>query len=385
MAKPTAMHWPLIWLSVATVGLWDVSAAMAQDTAQTAYPSTRSVAPIPGPKPPAVEGEGASLLQTFKNFLSTTPLIESLVFRERLPADTNAPWREDIPFTSSQSFRYYQARCQPGAYFLREISNPDALLNQRTPGLLAACFGDKSWFHYGRGYRNEVIQFGVGPSNRVSLFAYLNSDVLRRVLTLGLMSEVGSVQWEGNSFRVRSDGTPNRFLSISGLLTSSAAGLADSLSVTYSTRTGDIQWIIRYGYEDRGLPAGLPSLIRCFSINHDKEIERDEFLISNLKMAPDAQKIEAFRANQFVATNRWKVHFYTNDEVYLILPDGKRTRIEYRGRQLAQENSPGAPGPTQVAAVYTLWAGANFWMFILATRMSAGTQRKHRTTERKEI
>ncbi len=376
---------PLTCLAVAVVGLCSFFAAMAQDTAQASHPSAPSVAPIPGPKAPGNEVLGISSLQAFKNFLSSPPIIESLVFRERLPAYTNAPWREDIPFAASQNFRYYEVRYEPGAYHLREISSPDAVLDERTPGLLAACVGDQWWFHYGRGYYSEYIQFGVGPTNRVAQVAYFNSDVLRRVLTLGLMSEIGAVEWDGNRFHVSKDGTPPRFLGISGVLTSSPAGLADTLTVTYSTRMGDIDWVIRYAYENPGLPAGLPSVIRCFWIKKDQETECSEYVISQLKMALAPQTIEAFRPEQLVATNRWAVHFYTNDEVYLIQPGGERTRIEYQGRLLDQNKSSGAPGPAQVGAIYTIWAGANFWMFVLARRMSTGTQKKHEPSERKEV
>jgi len=366
---------PLICVSVALIGFWDLLAARGQDTAQKDKRSARSVASTESRKAPAVEAEGVSPLQTFKNFLSSTPLIESMVFRVRMPADTNAPWRADIPFSSSQNFRYYEARCQPGAFFLREVSGPDALLDERIPGRLAAVFDDQAWFHYGPSYRKDILHFGVGPNNRVSEFVHVNSHVFRSVLSLGLMSEVGAVEWEGNRFHVRKDGTPARFLSISGLLTSSSAGLVDSLRVTYSTTNRDIDWVIRYGYQDAGLPAGLPSLIRCFTFNDDQEIERDEYLISSLKMASAAKGIEAFRPDQFVATNRWQVHFYSNDEVYLLQTNGYRRLIERQGL-IVQKRPPGARSPTELAAVYTLWAGANFWMFILAVRMSAGKQRK---------
>ncbi len=78
-------------------------------------------------------------------FLSSPPVVESLVFSERLPPDPKTPWRTDIPLTTSHAFRYWHARWQPGAYFLRGIESPDTVADLRMPGLLAVRFEDQCW------------------------------------------------------------------------------------------------------------------------------------------------------------------------------------------------------------------------------------------------
>ncbi len=366
-------------LALAIIALGGLSAAPGQRAGQPDVPPAVSPAGKGAP-PPA--GDVAAV-EAFKNFLSSPPIVESLVFSERQPPDPKAPWRTDVPLNSSQAFRYYEVRWQPGAYLLREFDAPGALSDLHTAGRLAARFNDQCWFHFGRGYHTEIVQTGAGATNRVCQAAYLNSDVLRQVLTLGLMhSEVGSVEWRGNRFRVRQ---PTRDVRIAGELAPSASGLADSLRVTYTDKSGDINWVIRYDYGNAPAAGALPSTIRCFWLDRDREVERSEFVIQSLRTPPAPLGAEAFLDAGLLRSNTWQVRVYSNEAVYVVLPDKTLKMVERLGRQVVPRRLPGQPGVAKLAAVYTVWAGVNVWIFILGVRMSVRARQEPKMTQRKDL
>src|SRR6478735_8212409 len=111
------------------------------------------------PDSPAVE--------EFKKFLSTPPIVESVVFSERQHPDPQKPSRLDLPLSSSQVFRYYEGRFQNDAFLLRELRDKDAIPDLRTTGLLAADDGVSGWFYYGPNSGNKLIEFGSGATNKV--------------------------------------------------------------------------------------------------------------------------------------------------------------------------------------------------------------------------
>ena len=304
-------------------------------------------------------------------------MVESLVFSERLPPDPKTPWRTDIPLSASHAFRYWHARWQPGAYFLREIEAPDAVADLQTPGLLAVQFEDQCWFHYGRGWGDDFIDIGVAPSNNVCVSAFLNTDVLRQVMTLGLMhSEVGSVEWSGNQFRVRK---ATRDYRITGEIQPSPAGTVESLRVTYSATKGDVHWVIRYIYGTRSPANGLPSAIRCFWLDGTREVQRLEFVIHALKLSATALGLAAYEPAPFIASNIWQRNLFTNNAIYAILPGGELKRLESLAVRPPRNPPPGRASTGQFALVYSAWAGANLWIFILAVRMIRRQTQKPKT------
>jgi hypothetical protein len=186
-------------------------------------------------------------------------VIERLVFGERLPPDPKAPWRTDLPLSSSQSFRYYHARWQSNAYFLREIASPDAVDDVKTSGLLASRFEDQCWFRDGDAAYDGRIEFGVSLTNMVCATAFRSSFPLRQILNLGIMhAQIGSAEWEGNRFRIRET---TRTFDIAGELFVGASGWVDGLQVKYSNATQDIRWVIRYGYDTNALSPFFPRTI----------------------------------------------------------------------------------------------------------------------------
>jgi hypothetical protein len=305
--------------------------------------------------------------------MSTTPVVESLVFSEKLPPDPKNPWRLDLPITESHAFRYYEARSQSTAFFLREITSPNAVLDPKTPGLLAARFENEAWFHDSFGERAFILQITDEPGSRLHNTAVLNSTVLRQVLTLGLMhSDPGSVRWQGNSFHVAN---PALGLRIRGKLNSTIAGVPGSLRVTYSNQRGDIQWVIRYRYDDLKLTHGLPCSIRCFWINPEgREIERLAFGLLEVKTSPTPLGRAAFDPVLIRTNNNWQAHVLKGEEIYSVLPSGKLDLIAK-----LRNNPPLKKGSKAEVArfgiVYAGWGVVNASIFILALRVNT----KHKT------
>ncbi len=261
-----AANWPQRTDALRGTAFWDL-AILASVIILWSVHCTQAEQPLPANNVP-----NPSPVERFKLFLSSPPVVESLIFSERLPPDPQQPGRTDIPVSASLAFRYYQARWQPGAYFLREIAAPNAQSDLKTPGLLAVRFNEQCWFHFGHGYGSiDRLESGSYFSNDVCQTAFNNSSVLRQVMTFGLMhSDAGSVEWRGNQFRVR---TPALGLRITGELNVLASGLVQSLKVTYFNAKGEIHWLISYSYATNQPVDGLPSTIRCFWLNGSKELQ----------------------------------------------------------------------------------------------------------------
>ena len=318
----------------------------------------------------ALRTNAFSAVERFKAFLASPPVIESLVFSERLAPDPTTPWRTDIPLSASHAFRYYHARWQPGAFFLRELPGPGAVADLKTPGLLAVGFNDQCWFHYGHGYGDEWLDSGVsigGQTNLVCRTAHENIAILRQVLNLGIMhAEVGTAEWNGNRFRIRQ---PTRDYDITGELRPSSAGLVESLRVTYASRDRDIHYLVRYGYQTESLPGGLPRVISCFWLNEGKEVQRDEFTLQKLTTRTAPLERPRFAPDQIGASNGWQLRFFTNEAMYVVAPGGKLQLVGITKEGVTPKGFPGKPARSELAVVYSVCAGANAWIFILAVRM----------------
>jgi hypothetical protein len=310
----------------------------------------------------------ATPLDRFKSFLSAPAVVERLVFSERVLPDSQEPGRFESPVTDSQIFRYYEARWQPGGSFLREIVSPERADDLHTPGLLAAYFDGFSWFHDSFPGRTHFVQFSSEATNSLRSVTILNSIVLQQVLMFGIMnSEIGSLEWQGNRFRVR---RPTRPLQITCELIASRSGLPDSLHVNYSSvERGNVGWIIRYGYGVADTTEGLPSLLRCFWIDDkNREIELKQFTIYNLKTRQTPLEIAAFSADRFKAYNNWQTHLFITNDIYAVSADNTLQRVAKVGSKIA-DKLQGKPVALHLALTYTVWGTVNASIFVLALRM----------------
>jgi len=313
----------------------------------------------------------------FKKFLSTPPVVESIVFSERQHPDPQKPSRLDLPLSSSQVFRYYDGRFQQDAFLLREVRDKDAISDLRTTGLLAADDGVAGWFYYGPNSGNKIIEFGSGITNKVRRSAYVTSYNLRQVLMLGLMRSMpGSVEWNGNRFRVlRSD--PD--LSARGELHVSENGMVEGLNVIYRLDSGDVHWRIRYAY-DEGNSTQLPSRIRCFVLQDNAEFEIVDFEVYQLRLSSYALTRDDFRPDKIAAANHWQMLLHTNDAVYLTTKEGALQKLEVSRRVL-----PPDEGRNHLAkmppGIYAAWAGTNLSIFILVWRVGANKSLNQQTKD----
>lgn len=311
----------------------------------------------------------------FRAFLADPPVVESLVFRERLPPIPKQPWRMDIPLESSRSFRFYEARWQRGALLLRDVAGPEELQSPKVPHLFASRFGGECWFHYGDGPQERILQLGSGDRNSVCRAVEMNSDILRQVLTFGLLdTDVGSVRWHGSSFQVVA---PRDEFAVSGDLTISPEGRAESFRVTYKSGAGETYWVIRYGYEPGDRASGLPSIIRCYFQDGEREIERTELTIYTLKTSRTPFGRDSFRPDRIIDTGAWHLVLATNNSAYAVLPGGRLQFIQRLGEPPVK-SSPTRQRPSHVEAVYAVWVGVNAAIFILAVRV-IGKQKNENT------
>lgn len=304
-------------------------------------------------------------VEVFKSFLASLPVVANVVFSERLPPDPKNPSRIDIPLSASQAFCYWQGRWQPGAFFLRELPPGQPISDLTTPGTFSASFNGQCWFHYGHGVGNDFVDFGGDAGTRVWHTAYLNTGQLRQVVMLGLMrSEPGSIRWQSDHFQ--SDPAKGE-LRVSGDLIRSPDGLVDSLHVTYSDAKGDVNWLVRYSREN--VTNSLPLIIRCFWLDEGLEIQRDEFTIYALQTQSRSLSINSFHPDGIESLNQWQVHIFTNNAIYAVLPNGQLWLLDKSAPPAPPGRLPGQPSSRELWVVYSIGAGMNLSVFILAVRM----------------
>jgi hypothetical protein len=258
------------------------------------------------------QGSSDPPVEQFKRFLSSPPVIERLVFGERLPPDPKAPWRTDLPLSSSQSFQYYHARWQSNAHFLREIASPHAVDDLQAIGLLASCFEDRCWFRYGDAAYDGRIEFGVSLTNMVCSTAFRSSFPLLQVLNLGIMhARIGSAEWEGNRFRIRETTRP---FDITGELSLGASGLVDRSSSEILQRharhpLAQSLWL-RY---ERSL-SFFPRTVSCSWLNGKEAIPRIDLIVHSLHATNLPSPPEAFDCTEIARSNLFQVDEIAVDE-----------------------------------------------------------------------
>jgi len=313
-------------------------------------------------------------VEVFKSFLASPPVLANVVFSERLPPDAKNPSRIDIPLTTSQTFRYWHGRWQPGAFFLRELPPRQPVSDLKTPGTFSASFNGQCWFHYGHGVGNGFVDFGADAETRVWHTAYLNTGQLRQVMMLGLMrSEPGSIDWRGDHFQ---SNPAKGELRARGDLIRSPDRLVDSLHVIYNEAKGDINWLVRYSKEST-TNSKARLIIRCFWLDEGQEIQRDEFAIYALQTQSASLPIKSFHPEGIESLNQWQVHIFTNNAIYAVLPNGQLWLLDKSAPPAPPYRLPGRPSSGERWFVYSIGGGMNLSIFILAVRMI----RKNRQTQ----
>jgi len=164
-----------------------------------------------------------------------------------------------------------------------------------------------------------------------------------------------------------------------GDLTTSPEGRAESLQVTYRSDAGETHWVIRYGYDPGDPASGLPSMIRCYWLNGQRAIERSELTIFALRTSPSPLGRDSFRPDRIIDTSAWHFVLATNNSAYAVLPGGKLEFIQRLGEPPVRP-SPKRQRPPNIGAVYTVWAGVNAAIFILAVRMIGKPKPKNQST-----
>jgi hypothetical protein len=149
----------------------------------------------------ADEAPAATPLEQFKNFISSPPIIQNLVFQQKAPMEGGAR-PLDGTFALSTKFDYFQAKYQPDGMLFRRLGQPEDATNFTTPNLLVSVSAHQhALVEPGRRLTawDDRDPSAAGKTTSVFYTTHFALEPLREIMNLGVMQAgVGSIRWTGD-------------------------------------------------------------------------------------------------------------------------------------------------------------------------------------------
>jgi hypothetical protein len=313
-----------------------------------------------------------SPVEQFKNFISSPPIIQNLVFQQKVPMESGAR-PLDGTFALSTRFDYYHGKWQPDGMLFRRLNRPEDATNFTFAGNLVSVSA----------HQHALVEPGgrlttwddrdpsvAGKTISVFYTTQLALDPLREILNLGIMrAGIGTIRWVGDQFRTECEVDHKRVL-ITGELVPSRDAPPSGMRVCYMFPNMTNRYVLRYGYAPGLKYSFLPAAITNFWVTQsrrgvEKEIELDEWRILALDIAEAPLLAESFNPAPFTGQGEWTTRVYTNGALYTRLTNGM---LQFP----VSLETPKRPFLPRLRAsprvVYTCWAGLNIAIFALMLR-----------------
>ncbi len=332
----------------------------------------------------AETGAAPSPLEQFKQFIASPPIIQNLVFAQKVPMGGGMR-PLDGSFAFSTSWEYFQAKWQTNGFLFRRIASPSEATNFSVAGQLV------SW----SGHRHALVEptrflttwddrdpalagVKLGPLYTYHFFL----DPLRVVLNLGIMyAEIGAVHWKGNRFRTECD-VDQDHLVITGEVLPATEGPPQAMKVCYRFPRQTNDYIVRYGY---GTPPTVPPIVltNFWLPNHrgggSDEVELNQWRSLEIQTSDGPLPLEAFAVEPFAQQHPWHAMIYTNGGLYERSTNGT---LELRAMLKARNPPVGLPpSRTKLAVFYAGWGILNLAIFALVLRAKERQQTNLTTNE----
>jgi len=264
--------------------------------------------------------------ERFKALLQSPPVIERLVFVEKLPVNPHHAVPLDQGIAASTNFQTFELRWQTNAMFLRQIRNLNDLTNQFVPGECFTLWNDQFYFlDAGRKamlyvLEQEKARAGIYPPPYHATL--IKRGKAAEVLNLGISHLTpGSIRWEGDTFHAVST-ADKKPIHIRGEISGLTNGIPIEMKVQYSNDVSVANYRMTYAYESYR-PPYYPTRITAHFINRDKEIEYRAYSILSLATSPNPLPQSRFGPEPFLLANAMPTFYLTNDSIFFKLPSGQ--------------------------------------------------------------
>jgi hypothetical protein len=265
-------------------------------------------------------------MEAFKRLLDAPPVIEQLIYREKLPPQPNALIPMDVGVSRSTNYAVYEVRWQTNAMSVRTMELHLPVGRSDAYRTTFTMWNDNFWFLDNRTnafvyhLEHERVRRGYVPPSYDA--AWYRISRFGEVLNLGISHiSPGSVRWDGNKFSVRglADKQP---MSVMGAISGLTNGIPCELTVRYSNAMAVVEYRLAYTYENYS-PPGYPKRVSLFVKHGLKETEYRSYEILSVKTGSRSLPETHFDPDDLLQTKSMQLRFLTNDSIYLQLPTGK--------------------------------------------------------------
>lgn len=324
-------------------------------------------------------------LESFKRFLSAPPIIESAVYRtissgsaaKGLPPGEGAHGaRDDVV--------YFHARWRPQCLFLKTGTNQDVALPQRQAlQQVDARFYNDYWRLDRAGFLTTWQDRARTPGEsglQPSRVFHTSTHQFKEMMNMGIMQiEVGAVKWQGNQLSAKGYvpewKTPVR---IEGQIVPDTNGYAKELRVTYRSRMGVYNYVLRYAHNENVGVRFLPNIIQSFFIWPDGEVKLMECHIYSIKTGSAVLPRASFDLEPLLASKEMPRILFTNGTWYARNLVGGWAPIRTRSGELAGF----APSPSRFIGNGTYYAAVVAMTMTTLALILKARQRDHSATSR---
>ena len=352
--------------------------ALAQQPVQATQPPAGSIpqansgarADVLAAKDQSKTASGPSAVEQFKQFLASPPIIQNLVFQQKVPMGGGMR-PLDGSFAFSTSWEYFQAKWQTNGLFFRRLNGPSDVTNFAVAGELVSWSGhEHALVEPTRQITTWDDRDPTVAGKRISVFytSQFFLDPLKEILNLGIMhAEIGSTRWEGNRFESQRE-LDEQPLVITGEVFPGSNGPPRAMKVCYRLPHLTNSYVIRYGYDPPLRHPFIPTVMTNLWLSGGSgevtnEIELNQWRILDFETAEAPLAPEAFSVAPFARRNAWASRVYTNGAIYYVATNGE-LRLAYPLNPSGMRPTL-PPSRTALAAFYTCWGALNVTLFAL--------------------
>jgi hypothetical protein len=301
------------------------------------------------PELPDQASPAISAIEAFKAFLSAPPVIEDLVFRQKVEEPPTGQGTFDLLSTNSARSSLFRAVYQHNATLFYQANSETTPPEYAPHRLIVSIYDDEHWLLDGKGFIETCTAVPGTITNPITIGIAIQLVPLRQALQGGVLHvRPGDIRWTGNKFIAKATPTPYRlFLDVEGELVEDG-GRAAEMFVTYAGTNSSVnifgRWRLKYSY-DRHLGVDyFPSRIQGFSVQDGRETEVDDIEILTLKTRPSLLPQQVFDPRPALAASGMPIHILTNGFLYVRRPNGTLTKWQNVSKPQPLPQPPGLLG-----------------------------------------
>jgi hypothetical protein len=274
----------------------------------------------------AAVGTASAGVDAFKRLLDSPPVIEQLIYREKLPPTASAMIPMDVGVTHSTNYALYELRWQSNAMSVRSLESNVPAGKADAYRATFTVWNDNFWFLdnstnvFVYHMEHESVRSGHVPPSYDA--AWYRISRFSEVMNLGISHiKPGSVRWIGDRFSAQglADKQP---MSVTGRISRLTNGVPCELDVRYSNTMAVVDYRLSYEYASSA-PSGYPKRVSLVVKHGSKETEYRSYELISVKAGNRPMPETHFDPDHLRDNRSIQLRLLTNDSIFLRLPTGK--------------------------------------------------------------